>query len=89
MRRLLRSEVPRKDLSGRPHAASRPSTARSVRSSSQSISNSAKVRVFGFPQYEAGDRSIDQRRGAEDVEQLGAMSGTEGGVQALPVESRI
>jgi hypothetical protein len=26
------------------------STARSVRSSSQSISNSAKVRVFGFPQ---------------------------------------
>ena len=27
------------------------STARSVRSSSQSISSSAKVRVLGFPQY--------------------------------------
>ena len=41
----------------RPRSASRKiptSTARSVRSSSQSIRSSAKVRVFGFPQNSLG-----------------------------------
>ena len=59
------------------------STARRTRSSSQSISSSAKVRVFGFPQKLAdpvGSLEVGEHR---DAEQLGAWSGTEG-VQALP-----
>jgi hypothetical protein len=49
------------------------STARSVRSSSQSISSSAKVRFLGFPQN-SPIRSARSKSG-EDVEQFGTRSG--------------
>jgi len=52
------------------------STARSVRSSSQSISNSAKVRVFGSPSRSRSRRvEVGEQ---QDVEQLGAGSRPEG-----------
>jgi hypothetical protein len=58
------------------------STARTVRSSSQSISSSAKVRVFGFPQNSpdpAGPVEVGEH---QDVKQFGAGSRPEG-FQAL------
>jgi hypothetical protein len=58
------------------------STAHSVRSSSQSISSSAKVRVLGFPL--AADRVGAVEVGEhQDMEKFGARSGTKG-VEALP-----
>jgi hypothetical protein len=53
------------------------SAARSVRSSSQSISRSATVRVFGFPQSAVRVGAIEVGE-HEDVEQLGAGSRREG-----------
>jgi hypothetical protein len=53
-------------------------TARSVRSSSQSIRSSAKARLLGFPQN-LGPIEVGQH---QDVEELRAGSGTEG-VEAL------
>jgi hypothetical protein len=53
----------------------RTSAARSVRSSSQSIRNSAKVRVLGSPLYEPIASARSKLGQHEDVEQLGAGSG--------------
>jgi hypothetical protein len=56
------------------------STARSVRSSSQSINNSAKVRVFGLPEdLPIGALEVPEH---QDVEELGASSRGKG-LQAL------
>jgi hypothetical protein len=54
------------------------STARSVRSSSQSINSSANVRVFGFPQTPdpVGSLEVGEH---EDVEQSGAREPVRGG----------
>jgi hypothetical protein len=60
------------------------STARSVRSSSQSISSSAKVRVSGCPPELADPIGPVEVGEHQDVEQLGAWSGAEG-IEALPL----
>jgi len=48
------------------------STARRVRSSSQEIRSSAKVRVAGFPQHEPIRSTRSKSAGIKNVEQLGA-----------------
>jgi hypothetical protein len=53
-----------------------------VRSSSQSISSSAQVRVFGFPPVRADPVGAFEVRQHEDVEQLSAWSRAEG-IEAL------
>jgi hypothetical protein len=50
------------------------STARRVRSSSQSIRSSAKVRVAEFPQYEPIRSTRSESARIKNVEQLGARS---------------
>jgi hypothetical protein len=54
------------------------STARSVRSSSQSINNSAKARLCGVAPELADSVGAVEVGEHEDVEQLGARSGAEG-----------
>ena len=59
-----------------------PGEQRSVRSCSQSIRSSAKVRVLGLPQYESDRVGAVEAGEHQDVEQFGAGSGAEG-VQAF------
>jgi hypothetical protein len=54
------------------------SSARSVRSSSQSIKSSANVRVFGFPPELSDPVGAVEVGQHQDVEQLGTGSGAEG-----------